>query len=140
MGESEDLKRMKPAMPAIAAAPTMIFIAISTGAKCPLRRLDRPSKYNQMSAIRKSHTRKRGRAAHEAAREFTETEYRAYPERRCLDDVTQNKVGAQPTPSTRAAMMARQQIAITTGSDAFRSIGSCFVVCNETRSGRCGES
>jgi hypothetical protein len=69
MGESEDLKRMKPPMPAIAAAPTMIVIAISTGAKCPLRRLEMPSKYNQMSAIRTSHTRKSGRAAHEAARE-----------------------------------------------------------------------
>jgi hypothetical protein len=69
MGESKDLKRMKPAMPTLAAAPTMMVIAISTGAKCPLRRLGMPSKYNQMSAIRKSHTRKRGRAAHEAARE-----------------------------------------------------------------------
>lgn len=69
MGESEDLKRMKPAMPAIAAAPTMMVIAISTGAKCPLRRLDRPSKYNQMSAIRTSHTRKSGKVTHEAARE-----------------------------------------------------------------------
>jgi hypothetical protein len=69
MGESEDLKRMKPAMPAIAPAPTMMVIAISTGAKCPLRRLDMPSKYNQMSAIKISHTRKSGKVTHEVARE-----------------------------------------------------------------------
>jgi hypothetical protein len=38
---------------------------------------------------------------------------------------------ASPTPSTRAAMMVRQQIAITTVSVDLESPGRCIRVCKE---------
>jgi hypothetical protein len=37
-GERKDLNRMKLAIPARDAAPTMIVIVISVGENCPLRR------------------------------------------------------------------------------------------------------